>query len=78
MPDADPNRHWTDVDVTPIAEWFVAKFFLAVSGDTDAQLLLGGMIGGLFFELVGLRWFFVMRRTLRPRTTARFDSMGIN
>lgn len=78
VPDADPNRHWTDVDVTPIAEWFVAKFFLAVSGDTDAQLLLGGMIGGLFFELVGLRWFFVMRRTLRPRTTARFDSMGIN
>lgn len=78
VPDADPDRHWTDIDVTPIAEWFVAKFFLAVSGDTDAQLLLGGMIGGLFFGLVGLRWFFVMRRALQPRTTARFDSMGIN
>jgi hypothetical protein len=78
VPDADPNRHWTDIDVAPIAEWFVAKFFLAVAGDVDAQILIGGMLVGLFFGMFALRWFFVMRRVLRPKTTARFDSMGLN
>ena len=78
VPDADPNRHWTDIDVAPIAEWFVAKFFLAVAGDFDAQILLCGMLVGLFVAMFALRWFFIVRRALRPRTTARFDSMGIN
>ncbi|SMX43515.1 hypothetical protein [Octadecabacter ascidiaceicola] len=78
VPDADPNRHWTDIDVAPIAEWFVAKFFLAVSGDFDAQILLLGMLLGVFVALFALRWYFIVRRTLRPKTTARFDSMGIN
>lgn len=78
VPDADPNRHWTDIDVAPIAEWFVAKFFLAVAGDADAQILLGGMLLGLFVAIFVLYWFFIVRRALRPKTTARFDSMGIN
>lgn len=78
VPDADPDRHWTDIDVSPIAEWVVAKFFLAVAGDMDAQITLGMIVGGVFFALFGIRWFFVMRRTLRPRSTARFDSMGLN
>lgn len=78
VPDADPNRHWTDIDVTPVAERFVAKFFLAMAGDGDAQLMLGLMVGGLFVFMFALRWFFVVRSALRPRTTARFDSMGIN
>lgn len=46
VPDADPNRHWTDIDVTPVLEWFVAKGLLAASGDTEAQLTLGLIIGG--------------------------------
>ncbi|AKS47310.1 hypothetical protein SAMN05444287_3049 [Octadecabacter temperatus] len=78
VPDADPNRHWTDIDVAPIAEWFVAKFFLAIAGDVDAQILLGGMLIGLFVAMFALRWFFIVRRALRPKTTARFDSMGLN
>lgn len=78
VPDADPNRHWTDIDVTPVVEWFVATFFLAVAGDADAQLMLGMIIGGLFFGMFMLRYFFMMRRALQPKTTARFDSMGIN
>lgn len=78
VPDADPNRHWTDIDVTPIAEWFVAKGMLALGGDVEAQITLGSIVGGLFFALFMLRFFFSMRRSLAPKTTARFDSMGIN
>ena len=78
VPDADPNRHWTDIDVSPIAEWFVAKFFLAIAGDSDAQITLGMIVGGLFVGMFMLRFFFMMRRTMQPKTTARFDSMGLN
>ncbi|MCW1952341.1 MAG: hypothetical protein KIH44_013355 [Octadecabacter sp.] len=51
---------------------------MAVAGDVDAQILLGGMLVGLFALMFATRWYFVMRRVLRPKTTARFDSMGIN
>lgn len=78
VPDADPTRHWTDIDVAPIADWFSVKYHLALAGDTDAQILLFGMLVGLIFALFALGWFFVLRRALRPKTTARFDSMGIN
>lgn len=78
VPDADPRRHWTDIDVTPIAEWFTAKFLLAVAGDVEAQLTLGAIIGAVFVGLFMLRFFFVLRRAFQPKTTARFDSMGIN
>ncbi|MCF2871066.1 hypothetical protein L0664_08305 [Octadecabacter sp. G9-8] len=77
VPDADPNRHWTDIDVTPVIEWFVAKSILAASGDAEAQITMGMIFGGFFVAMVMLRFFFVMRRNLRPRTTARFDSMGL-
>jgi len=36
------------------------------------------MLVGLFAAMFALRWFFIVRRALRPKTTARFDSMGIN
>lgn len=78
VPDADPNRHWTDIDVTPIVEWVVAKALLAATGDTDAMMSLGMIIGAVIFTFIMIRYFFIMRRALRPRTTARFDSMGIN
>ena len=78
VPDADPNRHWTDIDVTPIVEWFTAKFLLAVAGDVAAQLLLGMIFGGVIASLIAIRTFFVLRRALRPKTTANFSSMGIN
>ena len=77
-PAADPNRHWTDIDITPIADWFMATYILAVAGDPDAQLLLGTIIGGLFAGLFMLKAFFMIRRSMQPKTTARFDSMGIN
>lgn len=75
--DTQPGRHWTDIDVSPIADWFMAKAVLATSGDRDAIILMGGLIGGLLVALFMLRWFFVMRRALQPRTTARMDSMGL-
>lgn len=78
IPDADPNRHWTDIDVTPIAEWFVAQFLLAAGGDVAAQINLGMIAGGVLFALFVIRYFFAMRRALRPKTSARFDSMGLN
>lgn len=48
IPDADPDRHWTDIDVTPIVEWYVAQFFLAMAEDMDAQVNIGMTVGGLF------------------------------
>lgn len=78
VPDADPNRHWTDIDVAPLAEWAVAKFYLALAGDRDAQIIVGIMALAPIVLMFMLRWFFVIRRSLRPRTTARFDSMGLN
>lgn len=78
VPEADPNRHWTDIDVTPIAEWFVSKGVLAISGDVSAMMTLGMIIGGLFVSMLLIRYFFVLRRAFQPRTSARFDSMGLN
>lgn len=78
IPEADPNRHWTDIDVGPLAEWGVAQFYLALGGDKDAQLALGKVVGGIVFVFVMIRFFFRMRRSLRPKTTPRFDSMGLN
>jgi hypothetical protein len=75
--DTQPGRHWTDIDVSPIADWFMAKAVLATSGDRDAMILMGVLIGGLLVALFMLRWFFVMRCALQPRTTARMDSMGL-
>lgn len=78
VPDADPNRHWTDIDVTPVVEWFVAKSLLAAAGDTDAMMTLGMIVGGLFFGLLMIRYFFLIRRSLRPKTSAQFSTMGLN
>lgn len=78
VPDAEPNRHWTDIDVTPIVEWFVAKGVLALSGDMDALMTVGMIAGGVIFvPLIGM-FFIRMRRSLAPKTSARFDAMGIN
>ena len=78
VPDADPNRHWTEIDVTAIVEWFSAQFMLAVMGDQGTQLMLGMIVGGVFFGLFGLLFVLKMRSSLQPKTSARFDSMGIN
>lgn len=78
VPNANPNRHWTDIDVTPIAQWAVAKYHLAVSGNRDAQITLGSLVGGVLFALFMIRFFFRMRRAMQPKTSANFSGMGIN
>ena len=78
VPDADPNRHWTEIDVTPIVEWVVAKGVLALAGDMDAMITIAMIAGGVLFAPMMLWFFFKTRRSLGPKTTARFDAMGIN
>lgn len=78
IPDAAPDRHWTDIDITPAVEWVTAKALLAVAGDTEAMMTLGMILAGLFAALALPLWFFRMRRALAPRTSTRFGSMGLN
>ena len=78
VPDAPSDRHWTEIDVSPAIEWVTAQALLAASGDTDAMINLGMIAAGLLALMFLPWWFFRMRRKLGPRTTARFDSMGIN
>lgn len=76
VPDADPDRHWTDIDVTPVIEWFVAKGMLAISGDQNAQMTLGIIIGGVFFAMFALRWYFLIRGSMTPtRRVHNFDDL---
>jgi hypothetical protein len=39
---------------------------------------LAMVIGGVFLVMFMVRWFFVMRSALRPKTSARFSSMGLD
>ena len=78
VPDADSNRRWTDIDVTPVVEWGVAKFHLALSGDLEAQMLLGMIGGSVLFALFLLKFYFRLRRAMQPKTTAHIGGMGIN
>lgn len=78
VPDADPDRHWTEIDISGIQEWFLAKMLLAGKGDVDAQMTLGMIVGGFFVFLFVVRTFFRLRRSFQPKTVARFDSMGLN
>lgn len=77
VPDADPNRHWTDIDVTPVIEWFVAKSILAVSGDVEAMTTLGMIVGGLLVTLFMLRVYITARlaSTLGRRRSYSFDDL---
>ncbi len=78
VPDAPSDRHWTDIDVTPVIEWVTAKALLAIAGDTDAIMTLGMIVLGVFVLVFGAWWYLVLRRRFSPRVTGRFDSMGIN
>jgi hypothetical protein len=76
IPDADPDRHWTDIDVSFVAEWVVAKWLLALSGDKDALITLLMIGGGIFAVSVAVPMYFMVRRSLRPRT--RIGGMGLS
>lgn len=78
VPDADPNRHWTDIDVTPVIEWFMAKAMLAAAGDVNAMTTLAMIAGGVVLGPLLLLYFIRMRRSFTPKVSARIDSMGLN
>jgi len=77
IPDAPTDRHWTEIDVTPVFEWLTAKALLALTGDTDAMITMGMVLVGVFALLYLPWWFFVMRSSLKSRRTGRFDSLGL-
>jgi hypothetical protein len=76
IPDADPDRHWKDIDVSFVAEWVVAKWLLALSGDKDALITLLMIGGGIFAVSVLVPMYLMVRRSLRPRT--RIGGMGLS
>jgi hypothetical protein len=76
IPDADPDRHWTDIDVSFVAEWVVAKWLLALSGDTDALMTLLMIGGSIFAVSIMVPMYLMVRRSLRPRT--RIGGMGLS
>ena len=76
IPDADPDRPWTDIDVSFVAEWVVAKWLLALSGDTDALMTLLMIGGSIFAVSIMVPMYFMVRRSLRPRT--RIGGMGLS
>ncbi len=75
---ADPDRPFYEIDVAPIAQWFVAKWVLALAGDKDALMTLLMIAGGVFAFFVMIPIYLNVRRSLRPKLTARIGSMGIN
>lgn len=77
VPDADPDRHWTDIDVTPVIEWVVAKSILAAAGDVDAMTTLGMIFGGAFIAMFMLRVYITARltSTLGRRRSYDFDDL---
>lgn len=74
--DADADRHWTDIDVSFVAEWVVAKWLLALSGDKDAIMTLLMIGGSIFAVSIMVPMYFMVRRSLRPRT--RIGGMGLS
>ena len=76
IPDADPDRHWTDIDVSFVAEWVVAKWLLALSGDTDALMTLLMIGGSIFAVSIMVPMYLMVRRSLLPRT--RIGGMGLS
>jgi hypothetical protein len=54
----------------------VAKWLLALSGDTGAILTLLMIVGGIFAVSVIVPMYFMVRRSLRPRT--RIGGMGLS
>lgn len=77
IPDADPDRHWTEIDITPYVEWVTAKALLAQSGDREAQMAFALVGGGLLLLLFCLFLFLKLRRLSQPKTVARVDAMGL-
>ncbi len=77
VPDAPQDRHWTQIDLTPMAEWVTATGLLAASGDLEAiktlTLLTLGLLGVLCLPFM----FLGLRRAFRPRVSVRMDSMGL-
>lgn len=60
VPDADPNRHWTDIDMKPFIEWLTATGLNALAGDTNAQLIIGLIVGVPMLLLLLLRLWMMM------------------
>lgn len=75
---AATEKEWYEIDFAPIAQWFVAKGVLAVSGDKNAQVTLAMMVGGLFLLLFLLRWFFFVRGMFRPKIQPSMTGMGMD
>lgn len=77
VPDAPKDRHWTEIDLTGVVEWVVARGLLAMSGDTSAMIEMGAMIGGLMLLMFGIRVFFMLRRANARRfRPSDISSMG--
>lgn len=75
---AATDKEWYEIDFAPIAQWFVAKGLLAVSGDKNAQITLAMMVGGLFLFLFMLRWIFFVRGMFRPKIQPSLTGMGMD
>lgn len=77
VPDANPDRHWTDIDVAPIVEWFDTKWMLAASGDAEAMMILGIIGFVAMFLPIGINMYFQShRRRLRSRISTEMDMFG--
>lgn len=72
------DKEWYEIDFAPIAQWFVSKGLLAISGDKNAQLTLAMMVGGLFLFMFMLRWFFFVRGMFRPKIQPSMTGMGMD
>ncbi|MEL6960194.1 MAG: hypothetical protein AAGL89_14705 [Pseudomonadota bacterium] len=66
VPDADPDRHWTEIDLKPMIEWLTAKGLAAAKGDVGAQVTLGLIVGTPIVLLFLLRMFIGIRGSM-PR-----------
>lgn len=79
IPDAPADRHWTELDLAPVLEWFAAKAALAMVGDRTAMLQLGMIAGGVLFLIVGSYVFMMLRRINgRRRRYSDIGAMGYN
>ena len=67
------EKEWYEIDLAPVAQWFIEKATLAMAGDQAAILTLSMMLIGFISLLIGLK-IVVMARMMAPRVRPGMES----